>query len=126
MAAAPYGRFEPGDDYRPIANTEAEQALLGAIMIHNSLCDDVAEIIQDPRDFFMPVHGRIYARYAGAQEAKDIMHPARSVRLGQTVEDAFHLLRAAGLDGLPITDDQNRVVAYADQWDLAAARATLA
>jgi replicative DNA helicase len=39
---------------------DAEAALLGALMIDNRLLDRVAEVIQDQREFFEPLHGRIY------------------------------------------------------------------
>ena len=41
-------------------NLEAEQALLGAILINNMAHERVSEILQ-PEHFYDPVHGRIYA-----------------------------------------------------------------
>ncbi len=44
----------------PLANIEAEAALLGAVLIDNTLIGSAAAILQ-PEDFFEPVHGRIFA-----------------------------------------------------------------
>jgi CBS-domain-containing membrane protein len=41
-----------------------------------------------------------------------------SVRLDDTVRDAFRRMHAAKLNGLPITDAENRVVGYVDQLEL--------
>ena len=40
-------------------NIEAEQALLGAILVNNVAYEKVGEILQ-PEHFYDPVHGRIY------------------------------------------------------------------
>ncbi|MBM3521023.1 MAG: replicative DNA helicase, partial [Alphaproteobacteria bacterium] len=48
------------DSYRtPPHNLEAEQALLGAILVNNDACDRVSGFLQ-PGHFFEPVHARIY------------------------------------------------------------------
>ncbi|MCL2474391.1 MAG: replicative DNA helicase, partial [Alphaproteobacteria bacterium] len=41
------------------SNTEAEQALLGALLVNNSVYEKVGETLSG-RHFFDPVHGRIY------------------------------------------------------------------
>ncbi|MEM7426590.1 MAG: replicative DNA helicase [Pseudomonadota bacterium] len=47
-------------DYRsPPANLEAEQALLGAILVNNEACDRVSGFL-NPEHFSEPVHARIY------------------------------------------------------------------
>jgi hypothetical protein len=46
---------------QPPANIEAEQALLGAILINNAAHGRVAEFLL-PEHFANAVHGRIYAR----------------------------------------------------------------
>jgi replicative DNA helicase len=43
----------------PPNNLEAEQALLGAILVNNIAYEKVGEILK-PEDFYDPVHGRIY------------------------------------------------------------------
>lgn len=40
-------------------NVEAEATLLGAMLIENRVIDDVADIVS-PKDFFEPLHGRIF------------------------------------------------------------------
>jgi len=47
------------DDYVQPHNIEAEQALLGAILVNNEVFDRVTAIINDSH-FYDPVHGRIY------------------------------------------------------------------
>jgi len=40
-------------------NIEAEQALLGALLVNNEVYDRVAQLIE-PRHFYDPLHGRIF------------------------------------------------------------------
>ena len=47
----------------PPHNIEAEQALLGALLVNNVVYEKVGEILQ-PDHFYDPVHGRIYAAIA--------------------------------------------------------------
>ena len=47
----------------PPHNTEAEQALLGSILVNNVAYEKVGEILS-PDDFYDPVHGRIYGAIA--------------------------------------------------------------
>ncbi len=59
LSAVETGR-EEGNAYRePPHNVEAEQALLGAILVNNEAAHRVLGFL-DPRHFFEPVHGRIY------------------------------------------------------------------
>ena len=54
----------------PPSNLEAEQALLGALLINNEAIHLVATFLE-PDHFFLPVHGRIYAavlHYVGRRE----------------------------------------------------------
>lgn len=58
-----YGGEPPADEgaYRaPPHNIEAEQAVLGAILLRNEVYDRVAVILREEH-FFDPVHGRIFA-----------------------------------------------------------------
>src|SRR5690606_14731068 len=43
----------------PPHNEQAEQSLLGAIMLDNGLLDSVGDIV-DPSHFYDPLHGQIY------------------------------------------------------------------
>jgi DnaB-like helicase N terminal domain len=51
----------------PPHNVEAEQALLGAILISNDAYPCVARFLR-PEHFYEPVHGRIYAAMAAVIE----------------------------------------------------------
>jgi replicative DNA helicase len=51
---------QESDSYRsPPHNIEAEQALVGAILVNNEACDRVSSFL-DPSHFFEAVHARIY------------------------------------------------------------------
>jgi len=48
------------EDYRVIPhNTEAEQGLLGGLLVHNRSLEKISEFLR-PEHFYNPVHGRIY------------------------------------------------------------------
>jgi replicative DNA helicase len=54
------GYHDPNaEGYDPLANVEAEQCLLGALLINNAVYDRVATIVT-AENFFDPVHGHIY------------------------------------------------------------------
>lgn len=59
------------------ANVEAEQAILGAILVNNSAYHAVAEALYEEH-FFLPLHGRIWAAIA---RLIDEGHPADAVSL---------------------------------------------
>ena len=51
---------DTGESYRtPPHNLEAEQALLGAILVNNEACDRVSSFLT-PEHFFEPLHARIF------------------------------------------------------------------
>jgi replicative DNA helicase len=58
----------------PPANTEAEQALLGALLANNKAYERVSEFLA-PEHFADPIHGRIYAAIARRCEAGQIADP---------------------------------------------------
>jgi CBS domain-containing protein len=59
-----------------------------------------------------------YAAHVGARTAGDIMVPPVSVHPDETVRDAFQRMHEHRLNGLPITDAEERVVGYIDQLEL--------
>ncbi len=59
---------------QPPANTEAEQALLGAILINNAAYGRVGEFLL-PEHFANAVHGRIYAAIGKLLERGQIANP---------------------------------------------------
>jgi replicative DNA helicase len=60
-------RAYANDDRRPresdveleLFNIEGEAAILGALLMRNSITDNIADIL-DPEDFYEPIHGAIY------------------------------------------------------------------
>jgi CBS-domain-containing membrane protein len=59
-----------------------------------------------------------YAEHVGARTAGDIMLEPVAVRRDETVRDAFRRMHDAKLNGLPIIDDERRVVGHVDQLEL--------
>jgi replicative DNA helicase len=58
MAAAPAESAHPGG-YAPPASPEAEQSVLGAILVRPEVLNRVADLL-DPADFYREAHGRIF------------------------------------------------------------------
>src|SRR5579884_3131879 len=58
----------------PPANTEAEQALLGAILVNNSAYGRVSEFLE-PGHFASAVHGRIYAAIGKLIDRGQVANP---------------------------------------------------
>lgn len=66
---------EKGGEYRsPPSNMEAEQALLGAILVNNEAIHLVASFLE-PEHFFLPVHGRIYDAVGQMVERREEANP---------------------------------------------------
>ena len=59
-----------------------------------------------------------YAAHVGARTCGQIMSEPVSVHPDETVRDAFERMHAHRLYGLPITDEDERVVGYIDQLEL--------
>ena len=77
-------------------NIEAEQALLGALLLNNEIYDRIAAIIE-PRHFYDPVHGRIFAT-AARRIAKNAL--ASPVTLKPFLADDEGLAELGGVDYL--------------------------
>ncbi len=73
-------------------NDEAEQALLGAILVNNEVANRVAAFLR-PEHFFQPVHGRIYEAILGLVERGQIATP---VTLKSYFEDDEALANIGG------------------------------
>ncbi|OPX21124.1 MAG: replicative DNA helicase [Desulfobacca sp. 4484_104] len=58
VTAIPRPKSEP-EERRPPANLEAEQSVLGAIMLQGEALDRVADLLR-PEDFYREAHGQIY------------------------------------------------------------------
>ena len=61
---------------QPPHNLEAEQALLGAMLVNNEAATQVQEILK-PEHFFEPVHGRIYEAIQNLIDRHQIADPVR-------------------------------------------------
>jgi replicative DNA helicase len=69
------GSGDGGEDYRLAPhNLEAEQALLGAILVNNEACDRVSNFLQ-PEHFYEGVHARIYEAAATRIRAGQLASP---------------------------------------------------
>ncbi len=74
--SSPPGSAEPdGPQYRQAPhNLEAEQELLGAILVNNEAYDRISTLLT-PDHFYEPLHGRIYARAADLITKGHIANP---------------------------------------------------
>ena len=73
LAFKPPGAADPG--YRsPPHNEEAEQALLGALLVNNKVYEKVSEFLK-PEHFGNPAHGRIYEAIVKLVERGQIANP---------------------------------------------------
>ena len=59
-----------------------------------------------------------YAHHVGARTAADIMLAPVSIHRDQTVRDAFEVMHKARLNGLPVVNEEGKVVGYVDQLEL--------
>ena len=59
LSAVPSAELEAASGLSLPHNIEAEQALLGALMLDNSLCEDIMMLLRREH-FFEPLHGEIY------------------------------------------------------------------
>ena len=60
-----------------------------------------------------------FGREVGALLCRDLMSPAISLRPDSTVGDAFRAMHEHRLSGLPVVDEERRVVGYIDLLELA-------
>lgn len=105
---------------RTIAVVGADDRLIGVIPVGTLVNDIFLKIVPEE------ILGEIddvdavleYAAHIGARTAREIMGEPVSVRLEDTVRDAFSRLHATDLIGLPIVDGERRVVGYVDQLEL--------
>ncbi len=66
---------EKGGEYRPPpSNMEAEQALLGAILVNNEAIHLVSSFLESEH-FFLPVHGRVYDAVKQMNERRETANP---------------------------------------------------
>lgn len=105
---------------RVLSVVDADGRLLGLVPIRVLVNDIFLKVV--PEEFL----GEIldyeavlkYAAHVGARTAGDIMVPPVSVHPEESVRDAFQRMHEHRLNGLPITDADERVVGYIDQLEL--------
>ncbi|MSR07964.1 MAG: replicative DNA helicase [Gammaproteobacteria bacterium] len=76
----------------PPSSNQAEQALLGGLMLDNSSWDRIADLVSAP-DFFRPDHRLIFSAIQGLAERSQ---PADSVTLGEYLASRSELAEAGG------------------------------
>jgi CBS domain-containing protein len=105
---------------RVIAVVDDGRRLIGVIPVRALVNDIFLKIV--PEEFLgeiLDLEGALkYAEHIRARTARDVMLPPVSVHGEETVRDAFERMHAAKLNGLPITDDDERVMGYVDQLEL--------
>ena len=105
---------------RVIAVVDTDDRLVGLLPVRVLVNDIFLKIV--PEEFLGEIEDvEAVLKYAGHIRARlcgEVMAEPVSVRLVDTVRDAFRRMHAAKLNGLPITDEDNRVVGYVDQLEL--------
>jgi CBS-domain-containing membrane protein len=105
---------------RVIAVVDADERLVGLLPVRVLVNDIFLKIV--PEEFLGEIEDveavLKYAGHIGARLCGQVMAEPVSVQLEDTVRDAFRRMHAAKLNGLPITDAENRVVGYVDQLEL--------
>jgi CBS domain-containing protein len=105
---------------RVIGVIDEQARLMGVIpvraVVEHLLWVDAAAIVLGPAPTM--TQSLTLARALSAQQAQDLMQPPLSVAASGTVGEALRLMQRRGLTGLPITDEQGRVVNYVDPLEL--------
>jgi CBS domain-containing protein len=105
---------------RVIAVVDGDRRLLGVLPVRVLVNDVFLKIV--PEEFLGEITDleavHRYAEHVGARTAGDIMIEPMSVHPDETVRTAFERMHASHLNGLPITDHDDRVVGYVDQLEL--------
>jgi len=85
----------------PPSNVEAEQALLGALLLNNEVINRVGDFLK-PEHFYQPVHGRIFAAVSRLVDRGQIANPVTLKHVFEGDDDlsevggAQYLARLAG------------------------------
>lgn len=101
LKAVKSGRADAAEQSLQPHNIEAEQALLGALLLNND-CFDRIDAVLKPQHFYDPVHGRIYALAARLIERGNLASPVSLKSHLETDEGlkelggAEYLVRLAG------------------------------
>jgi len=105
---------------RVLSVVDDEERLIGLIRVTDLLEDIFLKVVpEESLGTIEDVDDALrYAGHIGARTAADIMQEPVSVMDTDTLRTIFHRLRHAGVNGLPVTDGDRRVVAYVDQLEL--------
>lgn len=105
---------------RVIAVIDADRRLVGVLPVRVLVNDIFLKVV--PEEFLGEITdldaAHKYAEHIGARTAQDVMLDPVSVHLDETVRTAFERMHVAKLNGLPITDRDERVAGYVDQLEL--------
>jgi CBS-domain-containing membrane protein len=105
---------------RVLSVVDDERRLIGLVSVSELLDDIFLKVV--PEEFLGEIEdvpGALrYAEHIRARTAGDIMQPPLAVAADDTFRNAFRRLHQSGLNGLPVTDADGRVVAYLDQLEL--------
>ena len=105
---------------RVIAVIDADGRLVGVLPVRVLVNDVFLKIV--PEEFLGEITdldaAMKYASHVRARTASDVMLPPVSVHPDETVRTAFQRMHENKLNGLPITDRDERVVGYVDQLEL--------
>ena len=103
-----------------VAVVDSEGTLLGIIPMRILLDDLFLRLA--PEEFLMEMREMAgieeFGRISRAQKARDLMEDPVYVQMNETVRDAFIRLHEAKLEGLPIVDENMKVVGYLDRFQL--------
>lgn len=105
---------------RLICVVDAEDRLVGIVPLRVALENVFYEVEGEERTASQPEAGDFpqAPRPLGAEVARELMEAPIWIRPGDTVKDAVDKMLATHLDGLPIVDDEMRVVGYVDAVEL--------
>ena len=105
---------------RVIAVGDVDRRLVGVLPVRVLVNNVFLKIV--PEEFLGEITdleaAHKYAEHVGARTAGDIMLEPVSVHPDETVRTAFERMHASHLNGLPITDRDERIVGYVDQLEL--------
>src|SRR6202171_6792260 len=83
---------------RPLPNSsEAERAILGAILLDNALISQAIELLR-PEDFYVPSHRRIFVAMTALFERGGEINP---ILIGEELKKENALESAGGISSLP-------------------------
>ena len=105
---------------RIVSVVDHDGRLVGVIPVRALVNDIFLKIV--PEEFLGEITGYdqvlTYAKHVAARTARDIMLRPVAVRADETVRDAFERMHRSKLNGLPIVDEERRVIGYVDQLEL--------